>query len=522
MNTHALNGEEHAELLPTPSLSSSSSSSMPPPPPVSAEDFDFNIDFDTAFSNIPIQIPSSSFLNDQQPSLHHERQSHLNSNSNTLSHLLQFDSSDSFSHTNTTPSSLNDLNSLNHHTDLNSSDKTPLFNAQESSLISQFFEKMNADPSFIFSPKLDQSFLNLTEPNSAAPPPPLANDPYHNLAVHNTHLPVINLKSSTPPPASMWDARSLEAMHPLLASPTQFTNTQTPQHPHQSMYHSSVKRETPNLSSPSQQAQNHDLYNIASSRDPSYNQSGNLVRKLPIKFGSDPRFQKDGYQPGFSYPPSTRPSTIPISYEDDGNRSLTTEYPSLYANETDASHQSPLPHALTKDIDYYQAAAGLKPKYPPLSYDPSSTSTVTEESAAAAAAAGRPRRENLSENQKRINHISSERRRRDLIKSQFKEMCSLVPKLAADAPPETTNGAGKSSADRDAAKSEAAEAAAAAAALSQSKSAVLEIVYEYILLMMEKNKLLRAYLVANGVAVDDIHDSLVPSTPKKKKKKLVM
>lgn len=53
------------------------------------------------------------------------------------------------------------------------------------------------------------------------------------------------------------------------------------------------------------------------------------------------------------------------------------------------------------------------------SLSPPSSSSTTSKS----------RHENLSEDQKRINHIYSEKRRRDLIKTQYKEMCSLVPRL---------------------------------------------------------------------------------------------
>ena len=38
-------------------------------------------------------------------------------------------------------------------------------------------------------------------------------------------------------------------------------------------------------------------------------------------------------------------------------------------------------------------------------------------------------RENLTEEQKRTNHIISEQKRRNLIKQGFDELCSLVPEL---------------------------------------------------------------------------------------------
>ncbi|KAI5296700.1 hypothetical protein KEM55_005728, partial [Ascosphaera atra] len=55
----------------------------------------------------------------------------------------------------------------------------------------------------------------------------------------------------------------------------------------------------------------------------------------------------------------------------------------------------------------------------------SSSATRHRNSAAAAKAA----RENLSEEQKRANHILSEQKRRDMIKKGFEDLCTLVPEL---------------------------------------------------------------------------------------------
>lgn len=88
------------------------------------------------------------------------------------------------------------------------------------------------------------------------------------------------------------------------------------------------------------------------------------------------------------------------------------------------------------------------------------------------------RREGLTEDQKRMNHISSEKRRRDLIKRQFEKMCSMVPKLAS------SDGS-----------------------ISKSKSAILLTVYEYLVFLVEQNQMIRNILYSHGISADDIPDS---------------
>ena len=67
------------------------------------------------------------------------------------------------------------------------------------------------------------------------------------------------------------------------------------------------------------------------------------------------------------------------------------------------------------------------PRGPPSTYAPSSASSTSPQPG------GKPprkkRRENLSEQQKRINHITSEQKRRNLIQEGFNEIHSLVPTL---------------------------------------------------------------------------------------------
>lgn len=139
------------------------------------------------------------------------------------------------------------------------------------------------------------------------------------------------------------------------------------------------------------------------------------------------------------------------------------------------------------------------------------------------------RRENLSEDQKRINHIYSEKRRRDLIKTQFKEMCSLVPKLSgsssisgsdclaisySDFTLASSQYSSSLNADPNSATSSmqikapelpkpkgrgrtAAAASSIDIASAKSKSVVLEIVYEYLLHAISANRALRNQILAS-------------------------
>lgn len=79
------------------------------------------------------------------------------------------------------------------------------------------------------------------------------------------------------------------------------------------------------------------------------------------------------------------------------------------------------------------------------------------------------KRENLTEDQKRLNHISSEKRRRALIKYHFDEICSLVPQLDTSSAP------------------------------GLSKSEALNGVYEYMARLVDQNKALTKLLHANGI-----------------------
>lgn len=95
------------------------------------------------------------------------------------------------------------------------------------------------------------------------------------------------------------------------------------------------------------------------------------------------------------------------------------------------------------------------------------------------------KREVLTPAQKRKNHVDSEKRRRDLIRTHFEEMCKLVPRL-----------------------NEGPDSAAAA----KSKSTVLFMVYDHLVFLTERNKMIRKLLVANGVNASHIPDAVSAST----------
>lgn len=152
---------------------------------------------------------------------------------------------------------------------------------------------------------------------------------------------------------------------------------------------------------------------------------------LPLAFSSDPNF-----------PPKAQQQQKQHDNSDD-----TAE-----AHKKSLHDQNPLP------------APKQKTRKQSDSSDNNSSSTTV------ATSIRRSRREGLSEDQKRKNHISSEKKRRDLIKQQFQKMCSLVPKLAEL---ETTS--------------------------SKSKSAVLLTVYEFLVYMIEQNKMIRSIMHTYGI-----------------------
>ncbi|KAB8285452.1 bHLH transcription factor Yas2p [Yarrowia lipolytica] len=124
----------------------------------------------------------------------------------------------------------------------------------------------------------------------------------------------------------------------------------------------------------------------------------------------------------------------------------------------------------------------------------------TEQNMSASPTPGSP---NLTEDQKRMNHISSEKRRRDLIKQEFEEMCGLVPRLAAnsDEKGKRRHGhRGRMPKDSDKDKDTG----------TKSKSILLSIVYEYMCELVERNKAMRGMITEKGGYHSDIANALHP------------
>lgn len=499
---------------------------------MSAEDFDFNIDFDTAFSNIPIDIPPSILTDGHHHhdgmSMHHEP-----------------------SHQSSAPSpGFFQQSSMAHRVEPNGegataagAEKAPLFNAYESSMISQFFEKMNADPEFIFSPKLNEPLLSMDQHHhhhhggGVTSPGPFGMDPYSKQGSR----PYQYREEQQPqkhetPPATAWDIPTPEGIHPLLNSPTSFgvahsssiSQAFQQQQQQQPQQQQQQQHQQPPASAPEISAQ-HDSYHTAyTARDAPYSiptarPSPVSLRKLPIKFGTDPSFQKSGFQPSFSLSSSIRSLGMPgdeseVKQEPSMDRSAAGFQPGKGINQ--AYHKEGQAPPVVQAKDYYNDNqiynSNNHHHHQPSEYAAQLSAPAVEKKQAKGAGRtgagregsgtmGRPRRENLSEDQKRMNHISSEKRRRDLIKTQFKEMCSLVPRLNGTSGDTNANGASFKPTPEEA-------EAAAAAACNQSKSVVLQIVYEYIELMVARNKLLREFLQSqNVVGVDGIRSATVPS-----------
>lgn len=129
------------------------------------------------------------------------------------------------------------------------------------------------------------------------------------------------------------------------------------------------------------------------------------------------------------------------------------------------------------------------------------TSPSASKSAGSSAKKSRAKK-NLTEDQKRINHISSEKRRRNMIKIHFQQMCSLVPKLADDI--SLTSGG---STDPENGNIIPPKTGGSVKGSNKSKSVVLNTVYDYLIYMIEKNQKVRDELTKNGVDVSHIPKS---------------
>lgn len=467
--------------------------------PQSYTDFDFNIDFDTAFSNIPIDIPSSNLFSEllngphsssldttssltssvapppALPQLLYQPNCNYSPTAPSSPQLLNHSISNSIpDFPNATPPTVSVTTSTLLTPSLGSTSSPqlpvaakseasakPLFNAQESSIISQFFEKFNADPEFIFSPKLDSRLLNLTEHDFSTPPAFQTHQ--QNISVKN------NNNNSHQTHINAWDIPTPD-IFPFVSS----TTLVPPPPPPVSQINTNPSNTfTPNPTINTKVASHTKVLQ----NEPLQRPNPDALRKLPIKYGTDPSFQEGGFQPSYSLSSSIRtrqlsgnaPESPGFDINNFSNEPI--KFDNIYNN---VNHS---------DSSAGTAVANTDPKGKKKSSMAAKSASIVAATRRKGAEVGvRPRRENLTEDQKRMNHISSEKRRRDLIKTQFTEMCSLVPKLA-NTESSTSNS---------------------------SKSTVLKIVYDYIVFMFEQNKLLRQLLVENHVDLSGITDSTVP------------
>lgn len=404
-----------------------------------------------------------------------------------------------------------------------------LFNAEESSMISQFFEKMNADPEFIFSPKLDEALLTLTERDFATPPP-FTNPAGPSSDARNYTGPNYGAPNHHQPPRDQWNQEggTYSTGHSFN---NQFKPEFAPQghgsfgysfgqdnkqqlRPSTSQHAPPIGQQYQNFPPPPQSSSllQHHMSENGSQSVPSN------PRNHPILFGTDPSFQNGRFERnlparasitefgGGDIPQSTitvKNPHLPKNLAQDGaikgvamihggerreGFSPIAALHNLYSmqvarNESKklellneaAANRAPIPQPPQQTVKQ-ESSADSQPKINSTKSNKSVSPPVRAPASQTKSTPARPRRENLSEDQKRMNHISSEKRRRDLIKTQFKEMCSLVPRLSGDGKQED----------------------GVAPINTQSKSVVLQVVYEYMVLMVEKNKRLRQYLEEQG------------------------
>jgi hypothetical protein len=472
--------------------------------PQSYTDFDFNIDFDTAFSNIPIDIPASNLLSEllngpqaasvsalfppspsappAVPPLLNQRNPNHSQVSNPppqlasqpVTNSIPALSSPTLASTSLDAAALLALSPASHTHPYSSAtiksetSTAPLFNAQESSMMSQFFEKFNADPEFIFSPKLDSRLLNLTEQDFSTP---LS---FQTQQHHTKHQLSPNNNHHHPHPTKSWDIPTPD-IFPFVGSTNRISDTVTKSNVANTFTNSSNAK----LASHTTATVPHDELLARPNPD--------ALRKLPIKYGTDPSFQEGGFQPSYSLSSAIRTRKIPDHSPDSPGFDINNfsnvpiKFENIYNNVNQSNDKA---RALAAPATTSSSTKNEKKK----SVASTSANIVASTRRKSSEVLARPRRENLTEDQKRMNHISSEKRRRDLIKTQFTEMCSLVPKLA--------------------------EGTHAGVTSNSSKATVLQIVYDYIVFMLEQNKQLRQFLAENNVELTGIIDSTIPSKHK--------
>lgn len=127
----------------------------------------------------------------------------------------------------------------------------------------------------------------------------------------------------------------------------------------------------------------------------------------------------------------------------------------------------------------------IKPQHVPEEIDEAESSSAASDKSKTASKRG-SRKEIMSAEQKRLNHISAEKKRRALCRQYVDDLCTLTPKLAE--PPDGKGSAGRGR-GRSLAKS------------SKTKSEMLSVVRDYIVELIEENKKLRQGLENCGLEV---------------------
>lgn len=126
-----------------------------------------------------------------------------------------------------------------------------------------------------------------------------------------------------------------------------------------------------------------------------------------------------------------------------------------------------------------------RPEYFPEDTGEAESSSATSDNSKTVSRRGN-RKEIMSAEQKRLNHISAEKKRRALCRQYVDDLCTLTPKLA-----EPPDGKGPTSRGRGRSLTKS----------SKTKSEMLSVVRDYIVELIEENKKLRQGLEDRGIDV---------------------
>ena len=277
----------------------------------------------------------------------------------------------------------------------------PLFDEKETAFMSSFFDTVDQNSSLDnefqdglaqwTAAGLDDLTKGLGDIWNTQPNAPNASNNYHPPTQyglpHYEPIPASNYPATFPKPLqSQHIPRQVQQpvpqVHPQPFNPRPQNFLSHLQHPH-----------------PAPPASTDLAQNVFANRRPSQQQ---------LSSPSDPMFA--GYPslniPATSAPPSTVPT--PIS---------TPNIPEHNLKHEVSSPESPQRNTMPRIAI---------PRIPPSNYDPSSSSSTSPQPTKPPR---KRRRENLSEQQKRMNHITSEQKRRNLIQQGFNEIHMLVPSL---------------------------------------------------------------------------------------------